>query len=99
MKTMIMTVILMSVCLGINHSLKADTVVKDVTSMSAYDTSSSEVTIQSSQQQLKQELTQSIHTFTSGVKQTAGAVIDVVTSVIAYAFLSVGQVMASIVLD
>lgn len=99
MKTMIMTVILMSVCLGINHSLKAGTVLKEVSLMSAYDTSSSEVTIQSSQQQLKQELRQSVHTFTNGVKQTAGATVDVVTSVIAYVFLSIGQAMASIVLD
>lgn len=100
MKTMIMTVILMSVCLGINHSLKANTMSGSMASMSVSTISSStSQTIKPNQHQLKKELTQSVHSLTISVKQTVGAVVDVATGVIAYVFLSIGQAIASIVLD
>jgi hypothetical protein len=100
MKTMVMAAILTVMCMGISHSLKAGTVSDSVILMSVSNVSTStENTIQSSQQQLKKELTRSVHSLTKGVKQTANAVVDVVTSVVAYVFLSAGQALASIALD
>lgn len=100
MKTILMTVFFMTLSLGLNSTSKASGVVsktKNVSHQGFMQTVNNQEL--ETRAQLKHEVRQSLQTLTEGVKQTSGAIIDVVMSIIAYAFLSVGQILSATVLD
>ena len=94
----------MSVCMGVSHSLQASNETgKNYVVESVVDVEQLIVRFgasnQTTQSQLKQELTQSVESLAYDVKQLATAIVDVALSAVSYVLLSVAQVFASIVLD
>ena len=104
MKAVFITAYFMSLYLGVSHTLQAsseidrrlvvESVVEVEQLIELFVTDN-----QSTSNQLKQELSQSLESLTHAIRNSATAIVDVVLSAVSYVFLLLGQAFASIVLD
>lgn len=108
MKTVLITIVFMSLFLGVSGSLQAsngldlhlvvEPVVESVVEVEqlierlAADD-------QSSSCQLKQEVSKSLQALTQAIRHSATAIVDVVLAAVSYVFLSIGQAFSVIELD